>query len=133
MGRIRSKNTSPEKTVRSILHKNGFRFRLHKKDLPGNPDIVLTKYKTVIEVRGCFWHRHKGCKFAYNPKSRIDFWQKKFVENVARDKKNEKELKKLNWRVITVWECELKNSDKFEKKLLKILNNYGYQGTLLTF
>jgi DNA mismatch endonuclease, patch repair protein len=121
MGRIRSINTTPEKAVRSILHRNDFRFRLHKQDLPGKPDIVLTKYKTVIEVRGCFWHRHKGCKFAYNPKSRIDFWQKKFIENISRDNKNEKELKKSGWKVIVIWECELKNLDKLEKKLLKSL------------
>ena len=121
MGRISSKNTSPEKTVRSILHKNGFRFRLHRKDLPGKPDIVLTKYKTVIEIRGCFWHRHKGCKYAYNPKSRIDFWQKKFNENVKRDKYNGRELKKQGWKVVVIWECELKNSDKLENKLTIVL------------
>jgi len=114
MGRIRSRDTSPEKTVRSILHKNGFRFRLHIKKLPGKPDIVLAKHQTVIDVRGCFWHRHKGCKFAYNPKSRVDFWQKKFTENVVRDKKSEEELKKLGWKIIIVWECELKNRMMFE-------------------
>lgn len=122
MGRIRSRDTSPEKSVRSILHKNGFRFRLHINKLPGKPDIVLAKYQTVIDVRGCFWHRHKGCKFAYDPKSRVDFWQNKFTENVARDRKNEEELKKLGWKVIIVWECELKDMVMFEKRLLKLLN-----------
>lgn len=122
MGRIRSKDTSPEKAVRSILHKNGFRFCLYRKNLPGKPDIVLTKYKTVIEVRGCFWHRHKNCKYAYNPKSRIDFWQKKFSQNIDRDNKNEKELKNLGWRIIIVWECELSNLEKVERKVLKLLS-----------
>ena len=122
MRRIRSRNTSPEKTVRSVLHKNGFCFRLHRKDLPGKPDIVLTKYKTVIEVRGCFWHRHANCKFAYNPKSRIVFWQNKFSGNINRDKRNEKKLKELGWKVIVIWECELNNLEEVEDKLLKTLN-----------
>ena len=91
MSRIRSADTKPEMLVRSFLHKNGFRFRLHVKDLPGHPDIVLPKYKTVVEVRGCFWHRHPGCKFK---------------RNVERDKKHADELKVLGWRLIVVWECE---------------------------
>ena len=82
MSRIKDKNTKPELVVRSILHRMGYRFRLHRKDLPGKPDIVLPKYKTVIFVHGCFWHRHKGCKYAYQPKSRVDFWQKKFKGNI---------------------------------------------------
>ena len=77
------------------------------KDLPGTPDIVLPKYKTVIEVRGCYWHRHPGCKYAYAPKTRVEFWSRKFAENVARDKKTEQALKKLGWRVIVIWECEI--------------------------
>jgi DNA mismatch endonuclease (patch repair protein) len=83
MSRIRSKNTKPEIVVRSTLHKMGFRFRLHRKDLPGTPDIVLPKHNTVIFVQGCFWHRHQGCKYAYTPKSRAEFWEKKFAENTA--------------------------------------------------
>jgi len=122
MGRIRSKNTSPEKTVRSILHRNGFRFRLHRESLPGKPDIVLTKYRTVIEVRGCFWHRHKDCKYAYKPKSRIEFWQKKFSENVSRDNRNELELKRLGWNVIIIWECELSSLEEVEGRLLKLIS-----------
>ena len=122
MSRIRSKDTKPEKTVRSMLHRMGYRFRLHVKDLPGKPDIVLPKYKTVIFVHGCFWHRHKGCKYAYNPKSRIKFWQKKFKDNVKRFKTVEKELKKLNWQVIVLWECEVNKSlDKVEKIISGIL------------
>ncbi len=107
MSRIRSKDTAPELAVRSLLHRNGFRFRLHVKDLPGKPDIVLPKYKTVIEVRGCFWHRHPGCKIATTPSTNTEFWQKKFAQNVARDKENEEKLKQLGWNVIIIWSCEL--------------------------
>ncbi len=107
MSRIRSKDTAPELTVRSLLHRNGFRFRLHVKDLPGKPDIVLPKYKTVIEVRGCFWPRHPGCKIATTPSTNTEFWQKKFAQNVARDKENEEKLKQLGWNVIIIWSCEL--------------------------
>ena len=111
MSRIKSKDTTPERIVRSFLHRNGFRFRLHVKDLPGKPDIVLPKYKTVIEVRGCFWHRHPGCKSATNPSSNVDFWQKKFAANVSRDERTEQELKKLGGNVIVVWECETGKSN----------------------
>lgn len=107
MSRIKSKDTKPELLVRSWLHRNGFRFRLHVKDLPGTPDIVLPKYKTIIEVRGCYWHRHPGCKFAYTPKSNPDFWNAKFAENVKRDTLTDNALKELGWRVIIIWECEI--------------------------
>ena len=103
MSRIKSKDTTPERIVRSFLHRNGFRFRLHAKDLPGKPDIVLPKYKTVIEVRGCYWHRHEGCKDATTPSTNAVFWQKKFADNVARDKRTEQELKALGCNVIFVW------------------------------
>ena len=106
MSRIRSTDTKPEMLVRSFLHRNGFRFRLHVKDLPGHPDIVLPKYKTVIEVRGCFWHRHSGCKYATMPSSNTEFWQAKFKQNTKRDKKHAKELKALGWKLIVVWGCE---------------------------
>ena len=106
MSRIRSTNTKPEMLVRSFLHRNGFRFRLHVKDLPGHPDIVLPKYKTVIEVRGCFWHRHRGCKYATTPSSNTEFWQTKFNQNIKRDRKHAKELNALGWNVIVIWECE---------------------------
>ena len=132
MSRIKGKDTKPEKIVRSILHKNGFRFRLNRKDLPGKPDIVLPKYKTVILVHGCFWHRHSRCKYAYNPKSRVEFWQKKFSENIERDKFVKKELRKMGWKVIIVWECEIRNMEKLKNVLLKKLlsalasyNNYN--------
>ena len=106
MSRIRSTDTIPEKVVRSYLHKKGFRFRLHVKTLPGHPDIVLPKYKTVIEVRGCFWHRHPGCKIATTPSSNTDFWQAKFKRNVERDKRHAEELKALGWNLVVVWGCE---------------------------
>jgi len=112
MSKIRGKNTKPELAVRSILHRMGYRFRLHRRDLPGCPDIVLPKYKTVIFVHGCFWHRHPKCKYAYNPKSRKTFWQKKFRQNVEQDKKVRKKLTRLGWKVIVIWECEIKNLNK---------------------
>jgi len=117
MSRIRSGNTKPEMVVRSLLHQMGYRFRLHRKDLPGKPDIVLPKYKTVIFVHGCFWHRHEGCKYAYNTKSRVKFWQKKFKENIERDKKNQKELSDSGWNIILIWECETKNIEMLAERL----------------
>ncbi|HIG28349.1 MAG TPA: DNA mismatch endonuclease Vsr [Verrucomicrobiales bacterium] len=117
MSRIRSKDTKPETTVRSLLHRLGFRFRLHRRDLPGYPDIVLPKHRTVVFVHGCFWHRHKGCKYASNPGTRVEFWQKKFRDNVTRDKRNLKDLKKDGWKVIVVWECELRELDHIASRL----------------
>mgnify|MGYP001250869142 CR=1 FL=1 len=112
MSQIKGSNTKPELIVRSFLHKNGLRFRINDKNLPGKPDIVLKKYQTVIFVDGCFWHRHKGCKYAYNPKSREDFWQKKFKDNIERDNKINNLYARLPWRLIRIWECEIN-----EKKL----------------
>ena len=120
MSRIKGKDTKPELVVRSILHKMGYRFRLHRKDLPGTPDIVLPKYKTVIFLHGCFWHRHKGCKYAYTPKSRVKFWKDKFAETVKRDKQHLKQLKENGWEVFIVWECETKNMNKLKKIINKI-------------
>jgi len=117
MSRIRSKDTVPEKMVRSLLHSMGYRFRLHVTSLPGKPDLVLPKYKAVIFVHGCFWHRHPGCKYAYNPKSRVEFWEKKFEQNVAVHEKAVQELEQLGWRVLVVWECELKNLDLVKQRL----------------
>ena len=110
MSQIRSKNTKPELIVRSWLHKQGFRFRLHDKNLPGKPDIVLKKYKTVIFVHGCFWHGHKGCKYFVVPKTRTKWWLNKINGNIERDKKAQKELKKMGWKVVKIWECKVKNS-----------------------
>ena len=121
MSRIKCKDTKPELVVRSMLHRMGYRFRLHKKDLPGKPDIVLPKYRTVVFVHGCFWHRHKGCKYAYNSKSRKLFWQKKFTDTIKRDKRNQRGLKKLGWKVIVVWECQIKKIKTLENKFQKEL------------
>ena len=118
MSAIKSKNTKPEIIVRKFLHSKGYRFRIHRKDLPGCPDIVLPKYKTVIFVNGCFWHRHQGCKYKTTPKTRKDFWENKFNENIKRDKNNFKELKNLNWKVLVIWECELNSLQEFIQDFL---------------
>ena len=108
MSRIRSKDTKPEMLVRRFLHKNGFRYRLHVKDLPGKPDIVLPKYKTVIFIHGCFWHGHEGCKYYVAPKTRTEWWLNKIQTNTANDLKAEEILISEGWKIIRVWECELK-------------------------
>lgn len=123
MSRIHSKNTKPEKIVRSMLFSMGFRFRINRKDLPGKPDIVLPRYKTVIFVHGCFWHRHEGCNRATMPKSNTDFWEKKFCANVERDQRVKYELAALGWKVITVWECELKDLEILKFKLISRIND----------
>ncbi len=110
MSRIRGKDTKPEMLVRRFLYANGFRYRLHVKELPGKPDIVLPKYKTVIFVHGCFWHGHKGCKYFSIPKTRTEWWLTKIKGNTRRDKQAEIELNVMGWRVIVIWECELKKS-----------------------
>ena len=123
MSRVRSQDTKPEMIVRSFLHRNGFRFRLHVKNLPGHPDIVLPKYKTVIEVRGCYWHRHKNCSRATIPSTNVAFWQKKFAENTARDHRTDAKLKSLGWNVIIVWECELNNKNNLDEIVMQIRAN----------
>ncbi len=117
MSRIRSKDTTPEMRVRSFLHRKGYRFRLHDKKLPGSPDIVLKKYRTAIFVHGCYWHRHTGCKNAYSPKSRVEFWEEKFRQNVERDQTKERLLYDAGWNVLTVWECETKSPEQIEHAL----------------
>lgn len=107
MSRIRGKNTKPEVLLRSLLHRRGFRFRLHTPSLPGRPDIVLPKYRTAIFVHGCFWHRHEGCSNTTMPKTRTGFWAEKFRRTVERDARKKAELEALGWQVLTVWECEL--------------------------
>ena len=108
MSRIHSKDTKPELLVRKYLFSRGLRFRVNVSSLPGHPDIVLPKYRALIEVRGCFWHRHPGCATATSPKSHVRFWREKFKRNVARDKLHEKQWAEAGWRVFVVWECELK-------------------------
>lgn len=121
MSRIGSCDTKPEKIVRSLLHRLGYRFRLHRRDLPGRPDIVLPKFKTVIFVHGCFWHRHQGCRYAYTPKSRETFWSNKFAQNVARDRRDQKDLCDAGWHVIIIWECETRDIDVLARRLVKSL------------
>lgn len=108
MSRIKGKDTKPEMLVRKFLHANGYRYRLHVKDLPGKPDIVLPKYKTVIFVHGCFWHGHEGCKYFVVPKTRTDWWLNKINTNKANDIKAIQKLTEQGWRVLTLWECQLK-------------------------
>lgn len=126
MSRIKSKNTKPELLVRKFLHKNGFRYRLHSSSLPGKPDIILPKYKTVVLVHGCFWHAHQTCGSYLKPKSNTEFWNQKFESNVSRDQKNIDALAAMNWKTIVIWECELKTkcrADTLNNLKSKILSN----------
>ena len=117
MSRIRGKNTKPEILVRKGLHARGFRFRLHNKKLPGSPDIVLPKYGVAIMVNGCFWHGHKGCRYATKPKTNIEFWEAKIARNRHRDEVTTAHLEALGWTVITIWECELRTSSQLDDRL----------------
>jgi len=123
MSRIRSGDTKPEKIVRSLLHRMGYRFRLRPRNLPGSPDIVLPKLKIVIFVHGCYWHRHEGCPKSTSPKTNKEFWQEKFKRNVDRDRKREKELKLQGWQVIVIWECETENRTAIEHLLKSKLSS----------
>lgn len=120
MALIKSKNTKPELTVRRLLFSLGYRYRLHDKNLPGKPDIVLKKYNTVILVHGCFWHHHKNCKHFRWPKSNEEYWIPKINRNVEKDKINRRLLRKLGWKTIVIWECETKDIKKLSKKLSTI-------------
>ena len=117
MSQIRGKNTKPEMIVRSYLHANGYRFRLHDKTLPGTPDIVLKKHKTVVDVRGCFWHGHEGCRYAAIPKTRTEWWKDKLTKTKERDQMNQERIEKMGWRYLVVWECEIREN-KFEITLM---------------
>ena len=120
MARIRGKDTKPEVFVRSALHRAGFRFRLYARGLPGRPDIVLPRHGVVIFVHGCFWHRH-GCALASEPATRRRFWQAKFEANMARDPRNARALRKLGWRVLTVWECALRTKTGRERAIATLV------------
>ena len=122
MSRIREKNTNPELVVRRVLHKLGYRFRLHRKDLSGVPDIVLPRHRTVIFVHGCFWHQHPGCNRARQPKSNIEYWSGKLANNIERSKVAITRLKRSGWRVVIIWECETKQLELLEKRISEFLS-----------
>lgn len=124
MSQIRGKNTGPEMAVRRFLHGLGYRFRIHRKDLPGNPDLVLPSLKVCIFVHGCFWHRHTNCVFASTPKTRPEFWSEKFQKNVARDTAAVDALESAGWKVIIIWECQLKNDPETLPKLHSTLRRF---------
>jgi len=121
MSKIRGRDTKPELKVRSVLHRMGYRFRLHRKDLPGKPDIVLPKHSTAIFVHGCFWHRHSCPNGRAMPSTNRDFWERKFAENVVRDRRNRRELTRLGWRVLVIWECQTKSVSALEQRLRRRL------------
>lgn len=121
MAGIKGKNTRPEMVVRKMVHGMGFRYRLHRKDLQGSPDLVFPRLRKVIFVHGCFWHRHPGCRFAYTPKSNIQFWLKKLEANSRRDAQALKTLEALGWEILVVWECEVSNLPSLSRKLNSFL------------
>ena len=119
MSRITGRNSAPELAVRSFLHRQGLRFRLHIAGLPGRPDIVLPKSRTAVLVHGCFWHRHRRCRFAYMPKSNPAFWQEKFEKNVARDKRTSRALRSLGWHVVIIWACQTDDIDLIMRTVVR--------------
>ena len=121
MSRIRSRDTKPEMVVRRTAHRLGFRFRLHRRDLPGSPDLVFPRHRAVIMVHGCFWHRHPGCRLASTPKSRTSYWEAKFRGNVVRDRRSESALVELGWRVLVIWECETKDEAEVAERIREFL------------
>ncbi|MGP8438935.1 very short patch repair endonuclease [Paraburkholderia fungorum] len=123
MSRIKGKNTKPELFIRRLVHGMGYRYRLHKKGLPGRPDLVFIKRRKVIFVHGCFWHRHHGCRLARLPKTRLDFWRTKLDANAARDKDVERRLAELGWKVMIVWECEVKDEAALMPRIKAFLND----------
>jgi DNA mismatch endonuclease, patch repair protein len=124
MSLVRGKDTKPELTVRSLIHRLGFRYRLHGKELPGTPDLMFPSRRKVIFVHGCFWHRHpsRRCRLARLPKSRLEFWVPKLEQNRVRDKKQQAELRRLGWRVLVIWECELQDLKKLKARTIDFLN-----------
>lgn len=120
MAQVRSTHTAPERHVRRILHRLGYRFQLHRRDLPGTPDIVLPRHRTAIQVRGCFWHHHT-CRNGSIPKTRTSFWRNKLIKNKERDKKNDAKLRRLGWKVTTIWECRL-DTAHLKKEIDRIIN-----------
>ena len=125
MSRIKSRDTAPELAVRKILYRMGYRYRLHSPTVPGKPDIILKRFRVAIFVHGCFWHRHPGCRFSYTPKSRVEFWAKKFEANTRRDEEVKKQLSDMGWKYLTIWECETKSSETIEHLLRGFLGENG--------
>lgn len=123
MSRVKSRDTGPELTVRQVAHALGFRFRLHRRDLPGTPDLVFPKRRAVVFVHGCFWHRHEGCAKTTTPKSRAKFWQEKFDRNVQRDQRALRDLNKLGWRTLVVWQCETNDRAALGTRLERFLGS----------
>jgi DNA mismatch endonuclease, patch repair protein len=123
MSGIRGRDTKPEIAVRRLAHRLGYRFRLHRRDLPGTPDLVFPGRRKVVFVHGCFWHRHPGCRFAYEPKSNVEKWQAKFKVNVARDERVRRELEAMGWDILTVWECQTGDITELTCKLKTFLDD----------
>ncbi len=135
MSRVKGLDTVPEKTIRTYLHKHGYRFRLHVGRLPGKPDIVLARHRAIVFVNGCFWHGHQGCRRARRPRSNEDFWNKKLDGNMRRDRAVRRELKRMGWNILDVWECEIKEG-KYQKRIstfmARLLGQQAGQGQLGT-
>ncbi len=123
MAGIKGKNTRPEMIVRRLTHDLGYRFRLHRKDLPGSPDMVFPRLKLALFVHGCFWHRHKNCQCCYTPKTNVEFWSRKLENNVLRDKRSREGLEEMGWRVAIIWECETANAVELREHLRTILSS----------
>jgi DNA mismatch endonuclease (patch repair protein) len=123
MSRIRGKNTKPELVVRRLVHALGYRFRIHRRDLPGVPDLAFLRRRKVIFVHGCFWHRHPGCRYAYTPKSNVEFWQKKFSSNVERDERVMNNLRTAGWATLVIWECETSDLEALSARLRRYLGS----------
>ena len=125
MGRVGGKNTGPEMRVRSMMHRAGYRFRLHVRNLPGSPDIVLPRHKTAVFVNGCFWHRHTDCRYATTPKTNVPYWERKFERNVARDQACHEALRDRGWAVVVIWECQTRHKGRLAQLLSSVLPGRG--------
>lgn len=121
MSRIKGKDTKPEIIVRRLIHKMGIRFRLHRKELPGKPDIVLPRYNTIIFINGCFWHRHPNCQRSTIPSTNIEYWEHKLIGNIKKDEDNIRKLQSKGWKVLVIWECETKNQENLIHKIKEII------------
>jgi len=123
MSRVKGRNTKPEILVRSFIHRMGLRFRVHRRDLPGNPDIVLPRYSKVVFVHGCFWHGHKYCPRSKRPSTHQSFWEAKLDSNIERDKRYRRELLRMGWKVLVIWQCEIRTPEKLFRKLERFLHD----------